>query len=260
LIFNNVMGRIKKYFTEEEKLEAKRRNARAYTKRNKVTLANKAKEWYNNHKEEKKTYYELNKRVLNDDEKVLRANYKKKWVENNKAEVKKYNEDNKDRIKAVNDEWVRNNPDKRRVSMLKFKKNNPERVKDIRNKSARKRKLSEPLYKITCNIRSIISKLIRKGGYIKVSKTSEILGCSFDEFKTYIELQWEPWMNWGNYGLYSGEECYGWDIDHIIPMATAITENEVIILNHYTNLQPLCSYINRIVKRGKITAELSIDF
>jgi hypothetical protein len=55
-------------------------------------------------------------------------------------------------------------------------------------------------------------------------------------------------MNWDNYGLYNGESNYGWDIDHIIPSSSAITEEELIKLNHFTNLQPLCSYINRKIK------------
>ena len=37
-------------------------------------------------------------------------------------------------------------------------------------------------------------------------------------------------------------------------------KSDVIKLNHYTNLQPLCSKINRDVKRNKITKELSMDF
>ncbi len=42
-----------------------------------------------------------------------------------------------------------------------------------------------------------------------------------------------------------------WDIDHIIPLASATTEEEINKLNHYTNLQPLCSYTNRIIKRDQ---------
>lgn len=59
-------------------------------------------------------------------------------------------------------------------------------------------------------------------------------------------------MSWDNYGLYNGEEGYGWDIDHIIPLSTAISEEDVKRLNYYTNLQPLCSYINRVIKRDKL--------
>ena len=49
-----------------------------------------------------------------------------------------------------------------------------------------------------------------------------------------------------------GELNHGWDIDHIIPVSTAKTEEDIIKLNHYTNLQPLCSYINRYVKKDII--------
>ena len=59
-------------------------------------------------------------------------------------------------------------------------------------------------------------------------------------------------MNWDNYGRYNGELNYGWDIDHKIPTSSAITEEDVIKLNHYTNLQPLCSFINRVVKRDNV--------
>ena len=57
-------------------------------------------------------------------------------------------------------------------------------------------------------------------------------------------------MSWENYGLYNGDLNYGWDIDHIIPLSSTLSEDEIIKLNHYTNLQPLDSYINRYVKRN----------
>ncbi len=59
-------------------------------------------------------------------------------------------------------------------------------------------------------------------------------------------------MSWDNYGKYNGELYYGWDIDHIIPSTSANTEDEIYMLNHYTNLQPLCSKINRDIKIDKL--------
>jgi len=60
-------------------------------------------------------------------------------------------------------------------------------------------------------------------------------------------------MNWDNQGLYSKNRFnIGWDLDHIIPISSAKTEEDVIRLNHYTNFQPLCSKINRDIKRRKI--------
>jgi hypothetical protein len=58
-------------------------------------------------------------------------------------------------------------------------------------------------------------------------------------------------MSWDNYGKYNGELNYGWDLDHIIPLCTVTTIDELIKLNHYTNFQPLCSKVNRDLKREK---------
>ena len=60
-------------------------------------------------------------------------------------------------------------------------------------------------------------------------------------------------MNWGNYG--GGNKKYyniSWDLDHIIPLSIANTEEELYKLNHYTNFQPLCSKINGTIKRNNI--------
>ena len=90
---------------------------------------------------------------------------------------------------------------------------------------------------------------LKNKGYKKSSKTEQILGLSFLDFKLYIESKFETWMSWNNYGLYNGELNYGWDIDHIIPLVSAETEDDIIKLNHYSNLQPLCSKINRDIKK-----------
>ena len=107
-----------------------------------------------------------------------------------------------------------------------------------------------PLYNLIVSIRCSISNNFRCGGFTKSKRTENILGCTFFEFKIYIESKFELWMNWDNKGLYNGEFNYGWDIDHITPSSSAKTLEDVIKLNHYTNLQPLCSKINRDIKRG----------
>ena len=108
------------------------------------------------------------------------------------------------------------------------------------------------LFNIKEHIRKTISGSFRRNNYRKTSRTAMILGCSYEEFKTYIESKFECWMKWANKGLYNGELNYGWDIDHIIPLSTAKTEEDLIKLNHYLNLQPLCSKINRDIKKDKL--------
>jgi hypothetical protein len=110
----------------------------------------------------------------------------------------------------------------------------------------------DPLFKLTEDIRTTIHHSIQRQGFSKNSITRNILGCSFEEFKQYIELKFEPWMNWENRGNPKNgvlEFNKNWDLDHIIPISSAKTEEDVIKLNHYTNFQPLCSKYNREIKR-----------
>lgn len=135
------------------------------------------------------------------------------------------------------------------IDCEKIRSKNKRPIDTIRNK---KRRGFDILYKIKISLRSLIRQSLINKGYSKKTRTYQILGCSYEDFKSYIESKFEPWMTWENQGLYNGTENYGWDLDHIIPLSSAKTEEEIIKLNHYTNFQPLCSYINRYVKKDKL--------
>jgi hypothetical protein len=59
------------------------------------------------------------------------------------------------------------------------------------------------------------------------------VGCTPQELKEHLEKQFKEGMTWDNHGM------YGWHIDHIIPLSSATTEEELYKLCHFTNLQPL---------------------
>jgi hypothetical protein len=148
----------------------------------------------------------------------------------------KYREDNKDKLKSQKEEWRKKNKDK---------------VKEQKKRWNKLEKENNLLYYLSQLISASFRKSFRRNGFSKKSKSIDILGCTFDEFKLYLESKFEEWMGWENKGLYNGEFNYGWDIDHIIPISSANTEEEIIKLNHYTNLQPLCSKVNRDIKKNK---------
>jgi hypothetical protein len=116
----------------------------------------------------------------------------------------------------------------------------------------RKKEKEDPYERYKQVVRQTIRIGISRRGHKKKLSTTDVLGCTYEEFKTYIESKFDYWMNWDNYGLYNGKEKYGWELDHIIPLSSVDTEEDVIRLNHYSNIQPLCSYVNRVVKRNKI--------
>ena len=189
--------------------------------------------------------------------------YNKKWREENieykKQKDREYQLKNKEKVKANNKRWREENKEKVKFNLIKNIEKKRERDrkyskfnKDKRNNRHSKRMKDDILYKLSVSIRGLIKSSFRVNAFSKKTKTFEILGCSFTDFKIYLESKFEYWMTWENRGLYNGELNYGWDIDHIIPLSSANTEEEIVKLNHYTNLQPLCSYTNRYIKKDLI--------
>ena len=131
-----------------------------------------------------------------------------------------------------------------------YRDNNKDKIAKYAKEYKRKRLQTDGLFLFKKNIRCIITNSLRKQGYTKTSQTAKILGCSFAEFKTHIEQQFELWMNWDNHGAYNGKRNNTWQYDHITPLATAMNGGDVLRLNHYTNFQPLCSFVNQNIKKA----------
>ncbi len=162
-----------------------------------------------------------------------------------KEKRKEYLEANKEKIRLQKKLNYEANREKILQRQNEYNKSNKEKIREYQ----RNKYNNDILYRLKKNMRNQIGNSIRNGGFKKLTHTEQILGCTYEEFKLYLESLFKPWMNWENRGLYNGEENYGWDIDHIIPLSTATCEADIIRLNHYSNLQPLCSHINRDIKR-----------
>lgn len=116
-------------------------------------------------------------------------------------------------------------------------------VKDRINARARERRAADPLYALKGALRSRVSPALRRIGKSKDGGTEEILGCSFEDFKAHIESLFIDGMSWENRSE--------WHIDHIIPLASATTEEELYRLCHYTNQRPLWAKDN-LIKGAKL--------
>jgi hypothetical protein len=146
---------------------------------------------------------------------------------------------------ASKDYWARNK-EKRAQAIKAYKLKNKDKIaasaKNRRVKNILKarryaleyyhrRKLEDPIFALTQRLRVTVSNSFKNKGYGKNSKTAKILGCSWETVKKHIEDQFIDGMKW--------ERISEIHIDHIIPLASATTEQEVIALNHYKNLRPL---------------------
>ena len=227
-----------------------------YRHRDKVSekLRNKPKseEQRERHKDSSKKYYETHKEICG--ERNRRCKEKKKGspiirrvrvVKCQKPKRVKLTDQErreKERLRYL----------KRKPRMQQYNQVNKELINKKYLVRTKNRMQKDPLFKLSRNIPKLIRLSIKREGYSKKTKTYQILGCTFNQFKSYIESKFEHWMTWDNYGKYDGSIGYGWEFDHIIPVSSAKTEEELLKLNHYSNLQPLDGYVNRYIKRNKV--------
>lgn len=108
---------------------------------------------------------------------------------------------------------------------------NPNPHKQIANDREKQRLANDPMFAMVKRLRKRLRESVLNKHEIRDKKLREILGCSYEELLAHLESKFLANMSWENMNL--------WHIDHIIPLASAKSLEDVYRLNHYTNLQPL---------------------
>jgi hypothetical protein len=217
--------------------ERTRLRNKAYKKNNRDKIRIQNKSYRENNKDKYKDWYEANKNKR----KTYQKEYGKKYWRSNRKKInatkKKYYEKNKEIINSKNRLYKIHNKDKLKI--------NYESYKHIKNERKKERFKCDINYKLKEILRSRIRNVIKKNK--KAGSAVKDLGCTVEEFKTYLESKFQPGMTWENHGL------NGWHIDHIKPLASFDLTNRQQFLEacHYTNLQPLWAKDN-IIKSDKI--------
>ena len=142
---------MKKFTEEEQKLKKMVYNAE-YRKKNREKLRLKQKEKYN----EDKTIFTNRMKKYHAKNKDKRNEKKRKYWEANKKDINL----------------------RRKLTQLKINENT--RI------YCKKRRLTDPLFKLRKNIRTAIGTFIKKRGYKKTNKTEQILGCNFEQLKEHL--------------------------------------------------------------------------
>jgi len=176
--------------------------------------------------------------------------YKEKNKDVLKTKQKIYISNNKEKIKQLKINYRNRNKEQVRLQKQKSYQKNKQKILKRKNEYTNQRKKTNPIFKLKCSIRTRIGnsfKQANKKNFTKNSKTIEILGCDFQYFIDYISSKFTTGMSLENYGK--------WHLDHIIPLATAKTELDIIRLNHHTNFQPLWAKDN-LMKHSKLNYKL----
>jgi hypothetical protein len=127
---------------------------------------------------------------------------------------------------------------------IELQRKDPKKHSQASARYVKQRRESDADYAFLIRARALITNSVRRMGYRVGGKTESVLGCSWAEFKKHIEQQFVAGMSWESHGE--------WHIDHITPISSAKSRDEVMALSHYTNLRPLWADDNR-KKANKIT-------
>jgi hypothetical protein len=178
----------------------------------------------------RKKYYEKNTESILKKAKIARETesykeYKKEYLEKNKDALieyrKKYYWENRTELLAKEKEY-----------------NKTDRSKNRRKEYYQNKRKNDICFKLSENLRSRIKGSLKRNS--KSRKTFELIGCTIEEFKYYIEGKFKEGMTWENYGHDT------WHIDHIRPCASFDLSDpqQQKLCFHYTNCQPLWAYEN----------------
>ena len=115
----------------------------------------------------------------------------------------------------------------------KYRIKNKEKITKRQNEWCKRKSRTDSVYNLKVRIRQSIKRSLNKKGFEKNRSCEKILGCDYETFVNHLLNIYKE-----NYGV-DYDSNIKIHIDHIVPLKTAKTVDDIIRLNHYTNLQLL---------------------
>lgn len=169
--------------------------------------------------------------------KELKSRRRREWISSNRDYFNSYKRN------------YHKTKDKERVALKMKALRKTAKYKHYRKRQQQERLRRDPLYKAKRCLRKRLWHYKQQYGSVSMSKS---IGCTWGKFVEHMELQFydcprtKVKMNWLNYGKQTQHDFPKWEIDHIIPLCTAKSANDLEKLSHYTNLQPLWHIDNNL--------------
>jgi len=160
--------------------------------------------------------------------------YRREWYAKNKEKAKEYQKAHRERRKQAGLCEYQRNPE---TSKRYFQENKIALM--TKNQVRQNTRYSEdPTYRLMLVLRARINSAVRND-HKKCSAVRD-LGCSIEEFKKYIEAQFQEGMCWENWGRNDINKLT-WQLDHIIPISRfdLADEDQQKSAFNYSNYQPL---------------------
>lgn len=131
--------------------------------------------------------------------------------------------------------------------------------------SAYKRRMmhSNPVYRMRKNLSACVAHVLQRNGGRKNMSFMKKVPYTMDDLRAHLEKQFEPWMNWNNYGLYRTDSwndnnpaTWTWQLDHIIPRSdlpySSMDDENFQKCWALENLRPLSAKVNVVEGTARV--------
>ena len=170
--------------------------------------------------------------VSEESEKERKRLYKAAWYLKNRARIRQEARTNREIINAKKRAYYAENREKITALKKASLKRHPDTPRNYDREYKKAKRAKDPVFKLKQDMRTITLQAYKRGGWDKSSRTFDLIGCSPESLQSHLVLSAIK-----RYGFWMESEVY--HIDHIIPLKMATTEEELVKLCHYTNLQLL---------------------
>lgn len=170
------------------------------------------------------------------------------WAAQHREKRRQYNRDswakNAAKYRATAARWRERNPGRNAELARSWVQANPDKYRENQNAWRARMYRDDPEFRAMQGLRARMIIAVNRARAGKAAKTTHLVGCDAAELMRHLEAQFQPGMNWENYGY------RGWHIDHIRPCASfdltdPAQQRECF---HFTNLQPLWAEQN--IRKG----------
>ena len=185
-----------------------------------------------------------------------RNKYNKANKDRRKAYDKAYYEANKEKISERDKAYREANKEKILERGKAYREANKEKIAERRRAYEKQRKKRDHLFRLTVNYRRSCLTAFKSIGQKKNNSSIKLLGLkTWQQLAEHLSKQFYDHPKTGEKMTLDNHGTHGWHIDHIIPLSSAKTEEDMIKLCHYTNLQPLWAEDN--LSKGNKNLDIS---
>lgn len=161
----------------------------------------------------------------------------RKWRSKNREHLQQYSKKYRKKFfkqrKLVIERWRSKNSE----YVKRYAKKYYEEHKPQRNRYVRRKSRADVQYRLQRQLRVRLADAVRLQKGIRSTSAIGGLGCSLQDFRTYIESLWKSGMTWKNWGRGTGT----WQIDHVKPLSKFDLTDPMHVAKacFFKNLQPL---------------------